>query len=150
MRDDYPRFVAVGAEILAIAPHRLAEVERFAARAALPFPLLADPRREAYRRYEVGRSLWSLGQRPGLYLIDRAGVVQYALLGAQQWEIPANDDVLAVLSALNDLDRPPVQATSRQAASDVGVFRPASAGAGPAGGADETGIAGSPASDWQL
>jgi peroxiredoxin len=100
LRDDYPRFAAVGAEILAIAPHRLAEVERFAARAALPFPLLADSGRESYRRYEVGRSLWSLGQRPGLYLIDRAGVVQYALLGAQQWEIPSNDDVLTVLSSL--------------------------------------------------
>ena len=126
MRADYPRFTAAGAEVLAIAPHPLAEVERYAARADLPFPLLADPRRVVYRAYDVGRAVWSFGQRPGLYVIDRAGVVQYAVLGAQMWELPANDDVLAVLAALDGLERRP----------------PDEAGDGC--------LACAPASDWQL
>ena len=100
MRDDYRRFADRGAEVLAVAPHDVAECARYAGLAGLPFPLLADPRRRVFARYDVRWTLGSLGQRPGLYVIDRDGVVRYALLGAQQWEIPANSDVLAALAAL--------------------------------------------------
>jgi peroxiredoxin Q/BCP len=150
LRADYPRFTAAGAEILAIAPHPLADVERYAARAGLPFPLLADPRRAVYRAYDVGRAVWSFGQRPGLYVIDRAGVVQYAVLGAQMWELPANDDVLAVLAALDGLEhagRPAGDAgqaaiVATSGASEVARRRPDEA--------DEGCLACAPASDWQL
>lgn len=102
MRDDYHRFADLGAEILAVAPHDVAECARHAAAAQLPFPVLADPRRRVFARYDVRWALGSLGQRPGLYVIDRDGIVRYALLGAQQWEIPSNADVLAALAALAD------------------------------------------------
>ena len=150
MRADYPRFTAAGAEVLAIAPHPLADVERYAAGAGLPFPLLADPRRAVYRAYDVGRAVWSFGQRPGLYVIDRAGVVQYAVLGAQMWELPANDDVLAVLAALGDLARAPepVRAAGpTMAAAASGVVE---AERRPPDDAGEGCLACAPASDWQL
>jgi alkyl hydroperoxide reductase subunit AhpC len=149
LRVDYPRFTAAGAEVLAIAPQPLADVARYAARADLPFPLLADPRRAVYRRYDVGRAVWSFGQRPGLYVIDRAGVVQYAVLGAQMWELPANDDVLAVLSALEGLDRAPEPARDA-GPTDVATSIAADAERRPRGEADEGCLACAPASDWQL
>ena len=42
----------------------------------------------------------SLGQRPGLFVIDRDGVVASAYLGFQQWEIPTVDETLAELDRL--------------------------------------------------
>lgn len=110
MRDSYADFVALGAVVLAVAPHPLAEVEHYAARARLPFPLLADPRREVFRRYDVRWRLTALGQRPGLYVIDRAGRIRYKLLGAQQWELPANEELLAVLAGLTTGDTAPSNA----------------------------------------
>jgi hypothetical protein len=60
----------------------------------------------ASSRYDVRWALGSLGQRPGLYVIDRDGIVRYALLGAQQWEIPSNAEVLAALAALAGAHEP--------------------------------------------
>ena len=42
----------------------------------------------------------SLGQRPGLFVIDGEGVVRHAHLGFQQWEIPSVDETLKQLDAL--------------------------------------------------
>ena len=66
----------------------------------LPFLCLADPNHEVYDRYNVETKVLSLGQRPGLFIIGRDGVVGYAHIGSQQWEIPGNDRVLAVCRGL--------------------------------------------------
>ncbi len=42
----------------------------------VPFPVLADPGRQAYRPYGFTKSLWVI-QQSGVVVIDREGVVQY-------------------------------------------------------------------------
>jgi hypothetical protein len=42
----------------------------------------------------------SLGQRPALFVVDREGVVRFDSIGTQQWQIPSNDNVLAVVASL--------------------------------------------------
>jgi len=59
-----------------------------------------DPDRQVYRQYDVKSTFISLGQRPGLFVIDREGVVRYAYLGRQQWEIPTVDETLRQLDVL--------------------------------------------------
>ncbi len=66
----------------------------------LPFPCLVDPSHEIYHRYNVETKLLSLGQRPGLFIIDRDGIVRYAHIGSHQWEIPGNAQVLEVCRGL--------------------------------------------------
>jgi peroxiredoxin len=66
----------------------------------MPFPCLADPDRVVFRQYDVKSAMVSLGQRPGLFIIDGEGTVRYAYLGFQQWEIPSIDDTLAELDRL--------------------------------------------------
>jgi peroxiredoxin len=85
LRDLYHEIRGKGVELIALAPGALNETEAFAAERGLPFPLLADPKREVYRAYQVESRLLSLGQRPALYAIDRQGIVRYAFLGTQQW-----------------------------------------------------------------
>ncbi len=66
----------------------------------IPFPCLVDPEHEVYNRYEVKSTLMSLGQRPALFVIDREGIVRYAYLGWQQWDIPPNAEVLEVCTGI--------------------------------------------------
>ena len=94
MRDDYSKFQERETEVLAIAPAGLEQTRQYCTQHRLPFPCLADPSRAVFKLYDVQSRLWSLGQRPGLYIVDREGLVRHVYLGAQQWEIPSNQWVL--------------------------------------------------------
>ena len=95
MRDRYEDFKQRGAEILAIAPDTLENARSYFEKNDIPFPCLPDPDRSVFRQYDVKSAMVSLGQRPGLFVIDREGVVRFAYLGWQQWEIPTVDETLA-------------------------------------------------------
>jgi peroxiredoxin Q/BCP len=101
LRDRYGEFTERGAEVLAIAPDTLSMAREYFEREQIPFPCLPDERREVYRLYDVKSAMISLGQRPGLFIIDGKGIVRYAYLGFQQWEIPTLDATLAELDALS-------------------------------------------------
>jgi len=100
LRDRYSEFEERGAEVLAIAPDTLENAQRYFQANDIPFPCLPDPDREVFRQYDVKSAMISLGQRPGLFVIDKEGVVRYAHLGWQQWEIPSVDETLQQLDAL--------------------------------------------------
>ncbi len=101
MRDRYSEFTERGAEIVAIAPDTVDAARTFFEREKLPFTCLPDPDREVFRMYDVKSAMISLGQRPGLFIVDKDGIVRFAHLGFQQWEIPSVDDTLAQLDALS-------------------------------------------------
>jgi peroxiredoxin len=100
LRDRYEDFKQRGAEILAIAPDTLENARRYFQDHDIPFPCLADPDRKVFRQYDVKSAAISLGQRPGLLIIDKEGIVHYAHLGWQQWEIPTVDETLEQLDTL--------------------------------------------------
>lgn len=100
MRDSYPEFQRRNSEVIGVAPHGLAESQKLAQELALPFPVLADANRGVFQSYDVPSRVWSLGQRPGLYVIDRRGIIRWAHVGWQQWDIPTNAEVLAALDAI--------------------------------------------------
>jgi peroxiredoxin len=99
LRRRYTEIQDRGVEILALAPGDVEQTGAFAAARELPFPCLADPRLDIYRIYGVESRLLSLGQRPALYAVDRGGIIRYAFLGTQQWQVGDVDE------ALNALDR---------------------------------------------
>jgi len=100
LRDRYGEFEERGAQLLAIAPDTLESAQRYFQANDIPFPCLPDPDREVFRKFDVKSAMISLGQRPGLFIVDKEGVVRYAYLGWQQWEIPSVDETLAQLDAL--------------------------------------------------
>ncbi len=100
MRDSIAEFEKRGAQLLAIAPDSLEHAQSYFERNEIPFPCLADPEREVYRQYDVKSALVSMGQRPGLFIVDGEGVVRYAYLGWQQWEIPSVEETLRQLDGL--------------------------------------------------
>jgi peroxiredoxin Q/BCP len=100
LRDDIERFRELGAQVVAVAPDTVDGVARYLARNPLPYPVVADPDHRVFDAYDVQSRLASLGQRPALFVVDRDGVVRYDAVGTQQWQIPTNDEVIAVLRSL--------------------------------------------------
>ncbi len=97
MRDDIQQFEVRGATILCIAPHRIEDAREIATELALPFPVLADEDRSVFAAYTVVSRVWSLGQRPGVYMIDPGGHICFAHVGTQQWDLPSDQKLLACL-----------------------------------------------------
>jgi peroxiredoxin Q/BCP len=100
LREDIERFHHAGASVVAIAPDTAEGVARFVRDDDYPFPLLPDADHTVFDSYDVVSKLMSLGQRPAVFVVDRDGIVRFDSIGTQQWEIPSNDNVLAVLSSL--------------------------------------------------
>jgi peroxiredoxin Q/BCP len=100
LREDIDRFHQAGASVVAVAPDTAAGVARFVRDDDYPFPLLPDADHAVFDSYDVVSKLMSLGQRPAVFVVDGDGIVRFDSIGTQQWEIPSNNSVLAVLSAL--------------------------------------------------
>jgi len=100
LRDRYAEFQQRNADVIAIAPDTAEHASAYFKLHEIPFPCLADPGRLVFRQYDVKSAMISLGQRPGLFVIDGEGKVRYAYLGFQQWEIPTVDATLAELDKL--------------------------------------------------
>ncbi|TMB96312.1 MAG: signal peptide peptidase SppA [Chloroflexi bacterium] len=100
MRERYEDFKQRNAEILALAPDTVENARSYFERNEIAFPCLPDPERSVFRQYDVKSSMVSLGQRPGQFVVDKDGIVRYAYLGWQQWEIPSVEETLAQIDSV--------------------------------------------------
>jgi peroxiredoxin len=101
LRDDYDHFTGEhDAEVLAISAESLRAASSYLKGRPSPYPLLVDADHAVFDAYDVTSRLASLGQRPGLFVVDAEGLVRFDSIGTQQWQIPGNDQVLAVLADL--------------------------------------------------
>lgn len=89
-----------------MAPHDAETVQTLVRELELPFPVVADADRAVFQTYEVHSRAWSLGQRPALYLIARDGLIRFAHVGTQQWDIPATRDIIRRLGDLAQGESP--------------------------------------------
>jgi peroxiredoxin len=100
LREDHDRFAELGASVIAVAPESPAAVARYERQHPVAYTILSDEEHGCFDAYDVASRALSLGQRPALFVIDRSGVVRFDAVGTQQWQIPTNDAVLAVLAQL--------------------------------------------------
>lgn len=100
MAQQHEEFLAVGARVVTVVHDSLEHAQTYLERHPVPFPCLTDPEGTVYDLYQVESKVISLGQRPGMFIIDREGIVRFAYIGWQQWEIPANEKVLEVCRGL--------------------------------------------------
>lgn len=130
LRDRYADIQALGAEVVAITPSDSVSARRLAQELRLPFPTLADLRRQSYRLYGlfettlveivrpevVVRTMQQLArgnipktspfnssftQVGGLFVVDTLGVVRFSHIASPVFDYPAIDDCLAVLGDLS-------------------------------------------------
>jgi peroxiredoxin len=69
-------FRAAGAEILVIMGDNHEHVREYAERLRVLFPVLADPERDVYRRFQLEKEFLVM-QRTASVIVDRAGLVRY-------------------------------------------------------------------------
>jgi peroxiredoxin Q/BCP len=100
LRDDYERFTALGAEVVAVSAEGVAAGEKYVGSNPLPYPVAVDADHKIFDAYDVTSRMMSLGQRPGLFVVDAEGIIRFDSIGVQQWQIPPNEKVLEVLGGL--------------------------------------------------
>jgi peroxiredoxin len=100
LRDDYQQFTDRGAEVLAISAEPADASASYLRAHPLPYPTLVDEDHRVFDAYDATSRLLSLGQRPALFVVDADGIVRFEEIGAQQWNIPSNRQVLALLDSL--------------------------------------------------
>jgi len=129
LRDDRERFAEAGATIslIALGPHTRAQL--FCDERHVPFECLSDPTQDAYRAYglERGNNRQLFGpqlilryaralltrdvdaaklsgddyrQMPGVFVIDRSGVIRYAHRNKDVADNPPNNDLLETITAI--------------------------------------------------
>lgn len=72
----YKDFQAAGADVLVILGDTPDRARRYAESLHTPFPMLADPDREVYRRFGLEKALLVI-QRTASVVVDRQGVIRY-------------------------------------------------------------------------
>jgi peroxiredoxin Q/BCP len=107
-RDSYELFTGAGAEVIGISSDSVRAHHRFAARNALPFPLLSDGAGAVREQYGVEKTL---GLLPGrvTFVIDTAGVVRHIFSSQLQVRRHSREAAGAV-QALREKQAPPSRA----------------------------------------
>ncbi len=131
MRKDQQRFEQAGGRVGVVTMGTPEQAAAFRQRRELTFPCLADPDREAYRAFGLGRgtlgqiagpAVWGAGikalarggigvpvgdtmQMPGAFIIDREGVVRWVHYPANQAERPSHEAMLEVLRSLQSREQ---------------------------------------------
>jgi peroxiredoxin len=70
------QFVQKGAQVLVILGDSLERAKSYAESLKSPFPVLSDPEREVYHRYELEKSLIGI-QHTAEVIVDGEGVIRY-------------------------------------------------------------------------
>lgn len=133
MRRDHERFAALGATLAVVGqgtPHQSAD---FVRALDLPYPVLADPERVAFRAFGLvegglgafanpgaawavlravgggaggGPVVGSVRQLPGAFVVDRGGILRFAKPARHAADTASTDELVAAIAATPD-DRPP-------------------------------------------
>lgn len=90
MQQRYEEIRSLGAEVLVVTQARPEQLAAFLREQPLPFPVVADPGRAAYRAFGLGRTSWRTILRPGVVL----GYLRLILTGWKPRRSLAGEDVL--------------------------------------------------------
>ncbi len=69
-------YVKAGAQVLVVLGDDLERARRYAETLKAPFPVLADPERAVYHRFELTKNFIGL-QRTAAVVVDKDGVIRY-------------------------------------------------------------------------
>ena len=86
--------------MVAIGPEGPAEFEKFWQEKDLPFIGLPDPEQCALKQFGQEINLLKLGRMPAQVIVDKTGVARYEHYSSSMSDIPANQEVLALIDAL--------------------------------------------------
>lgn len=101
LRQDYDAFVERGAEVVVIGPEGKEAFADYWEKENLPFVGLPDPEHTVLKLYGQEIKLFKMGRMPAQVIVDRKGEARYVHYGHSMEDIPPNEELLALLDALN-------------------------------------------------
>ncbi len=100
MRQDYPRFRKLKAEIVAVGTEKSDDFRNFWTGNNIPYIGISDPKQQILKRYGQEVNVLKLGRMPAQFVIDEEGIIRHVHYGQSMSDIPTTDVVLAVLESL--------------------------------------------------
>ena len=97
LRQGYEKFQTEDTVIIVVGPENAAAFARYWEENDLPFIGLPDPKHSVLKRYGQDVNLFKLGRMPAQVIIDKQGVARYVHYGHSMSDIPANEELLAIL-----------------------------------------------------
>ncbi len=101
LRQDYDAFVERGAEVVVIGPEGREAFADYWKKEDLPFVGLPNPEHSVLKLYGQEIKLFKMGRMPAQVIVDRTGKARYVHYGHSMEDIPPNEELLALLDALN-------------------------------------------------
>jgi len=101
LRQDYNEFTDRDTEVLVVGPESARAFAKYFSENELPFPGLPDPRHEVLKKFGQEVNIFKLGRMPAQVLVDRQGIARYIHYGHSMSDIPANEEILALIDEIN-------------------------------------------------
>ena len=101
LRREYQKFVAKGAEVIAVGPEKVEDFAHFWRGNKMPFPGIPDPRHVIAKLYGQQVKPLKWGRMPALVIIDKQGRMRYRHYGDSMSDIPSDEEILAMLDDFN-------------------------------------------------
>jgi len=101
LRQDYDKFVAQDTEVIVVGPAGTEAFADYWQKNDLPFIGLPDPNHSVLKLYGQEVSLFKLGRQPAQVTMDKNGQVRFVHYGHDPSDIPANQEILDLLQAMN-------------------------------------------------
>jgi peroxiredoxin len=102
LRRDHDKFLAQDTEIVVVGPEDEKAFLNYWQKNKLPFIGLPDPTHAVLKLYGQEVSLFKFGRMPAQVTIDKQGLARYVHYGHNAADIPANEEILQLLEAMNE------------------------------------------------
>ena len=102
LRKDLEKFEAEDGFLYPILADKEKNAKKMEEKYARKYPVFYDESKEIPDMLNQEVKLLKLGRMPGLLIVDKKGIIQYAYYGENMHDIPENDEILEVLKKLNN------------------------------------------------
>ncbi len=100
LRQDYQKFVDLGAEIITLGPDGPRAFKKYWEEHDMPYIGCADIRSKISDLFYQEVNLFKLGRMPAVFIVDLEGKIRYVHYGSSMSDIPENDLVLAEIEKI--------------------------------------------------
>jgi peroxiredoxin Q/BCP len=101
LRQDYARFAEMGVKLVVIGPEGPQAFKNYWRLQNLPFIGLPDPSFKVLKLFGQEINLFKLGRMPAQVIIDMEGIVRYAHYGNSMSDIPDNESLMEIITAIS-------------------------------------------------
>ena len=100
LRKDYEKFEQMDTYLYPILADSEKNAKKLEEKYARKYPVFYDPTKKVPKMLNQEVKLLKLGRMPGLLIVDKAGIIQYAYYGESMSDIPKNEILFEVLEKI--------------------------------------------------